>query len=300
MRADALDCRGRLLEFDVPRIMGVLNITPDSFSDGGRYLSLEPSQKGPGRERVELNAVVDAASAMLEDGADILDVGGESTRPGAAHVSAAQELDRVMPVVEALLKLDTIVSVDTSNALVAQETLHTGVHLINDVRALQQEGMVDNVIESGAAVCLMHMQGEPRTMQEQPFYKDVLEEVREFLVGRVRKCRAAGIAHGRIALDPGFGFGKTLDHNLKLMKRLDELVACEETFNRPLLVGVSRKRSIGEITGRSALERDTGSAVMAAFAVQQGAAIVRAHNVGATRDAIRVAEALRTERACCG
>ena len=243
-------------------------------------------------EKIELAAVVDAAGAMLDEGADILDVGGESTRPGAAHVSPQQECDRVMPVVEALTKLDTIVSVDTSSALVAQETLHAGVHLINDVRALQEEGMVDNVIESGAAVCLMHMQGAPRTMQEQPFYRDVLIEVREFLADRVRKCRAAGIADRRIAHDPGFGFGKTLDHNLELMKRLAELTALEETSDLPLLVGVSRKRSIGELTGRDAPERDTGSAVMAAFAVQQGAAIIRAHNVGATRDAIRVASAL--------
>ena len=159
---------------------------------------------------------------------DVVNMGGESTLTGAAHVSGAQELVRVMPVVEALLKPDTIVSVDASNALVAQETLHTGVHLINDVQSMRQEGMVDTVIESGAAVCLMHMfvhrRGKPRTMQEQPFYKDVLVEVREFLVGRVRKCRAAGIAHRRIALDPGFGFVKTLDHNLKLFMRLDELV----------------------------------------------------------------------------
>ena len=281
-----LDCRGRVLRLDVPRVMGVLNITPDSFSDGGRLLI--------GNARPDLDRVVATAQQMLEAGADVLDVGGESTRPGAAHVSPQQELDRVMPVVEALLHLDTIISVDTSTVLVARETLAAGAHLINDVRALREEGMVDTVIESGAAVCLMHMQGEPRTMQEQPFYRDVLIEVRDFLADRVRKCRAAGIAEGRIALDPGIGFGKTLDHNLELLKRLGELHADASLRDLPVLVGVSRKRTVGELTGRSdPLQRDVGSAVLAAFAVQQGASIIRAHNVDATRDAVRVAHALQ-------
>lgn len=283
---NVLDCRGRELKLDVPRIMGVLNITPDSFSDGGRWL------KANGK--TDINAVVAAAQAMLDEGADILDVGGESTRPGAAHVSPQQECDRVMPVVEALMQLDTIVSVDTSNVLVAREALGAGVHLINDVRALLKDGMVDTVIESGAAVCLMHMQGEPRTMQEQPFYRDVPIEVRDFLAVRVRKCRAAGIAERRIALDPGIGFGKTLDHNLKLLRRLGELTAIADTEELPILVGLSRKRSVGELTGREAEDRDTGSAVLAAFAVSQGASIIRAHNVGATRDAVRVAHAWST------
>lgn len=280
---NALDCRGRELTFDVPRIMGVLNITPDSFSDGGRWLNAAGT--------ADINAIVTAAQGMLDAGADVLDVGGESTRPGAAQVSAQQECDRVMPVVEALMQLDTIVSVDTSNALVARETLGAGVHLINDVRALVKEGMVDIVIESGAAVCLMHMQGEPRTMQEQPFYRDVLIEVRDFLAERVQKCRAAGIAERRIALDPGIGFGKTLDHNLELLRRIRELTASADTTELPVLVGLSRKRTVGELTGRTAEDRDTGSAVLAAFAVAQGASIIRAHNVQATRDALRIASA---------
>jgi len=289
--SQALDCRGRRLTLDRPRIMAVLNITPDSFSDGGRWLS----DTRHGAQVPAVDTVVSAARSMLIEGADILDVGGESTRPGAAHVSAQQQCDRVMPVVEALLKLDTIVSVDTSSVLVAREALAAGVHLINDVRALREEGMVDTVIESGAAVCLMHMQGEPRTMQEQPFYRDVLIEVQDFLADRVRKCRAAGIAHGRIALDPGIGFGKTLDHNLELLRRLAQLTNSTDTQDLPILVGLSRKRTVGELTDRPADERDTGSAVLAAYAVQQGAAIIRAHNVAATRDALRIAHALRPE-----
>jgi dihydropteroate synthase len=280
-----LICRDRLLNLEQPQVMGVFNITPDSFSDAGRWLNAagEPC----------LQAVLDAANAMLGAGAAILDVGGESTRPAASPLTPHEERDRVMPVVEALVSLDTIVSVDTSSALVAREALAAGAHLINDVRALRDPDLFDIVAESDAAVCLMHMQGEPRTMQEQPVYADVLNEVREFLAERVRRCRAAGLSRGQIAIDPGFGFGKTLDHNLELLGRLSELHDVNDLAGLPILVGLSRKSMIGALTGQDIDQRDVASAAIAGLAVMQGAAIIRTHNVAATLAAVQVATGLR-------
>lgn len=269
--------------------MGILNITPDSFSDGGRLM-------GRADEAVwtlpDIDKVLRTGQAMLEAGASILDVGGESTRPGAQPVPAGRECERVIPVVEALRRLDTIVSVDTSSPLVAREAIAAGAHLINDVRALQAPGMIDAVIESDVAVCVMHMLGDPRTMQECPHYEDVLLEVRTFLAERVRRCRTAGIASERIAVDPGFGFGKTLDHNLELLRRLPELTADDALTGLPVLVGLSRKGMIGLVTDLPLEERDPPSAVAAALAMTNGARIVRAHNVGQTCAALKIVRAL--------
>lgn len=259
--------------------MGVINVTPDSFSDGGRFFG----------GTADLSRISDIAAAMLADGAAILDVGGESTRPGAAAVPADEEIRRVMPVIERLLDFDAILSVDTSKPAVAARVLAAGAHLVNDVTGGRDPQMLAAVARSDAAFCLMHMQGEPRTMQEAPYYSDVVAEVRAFLAGRVSACRAAGIGHERLLLDPGFGFGKTLAHNLALLKdlaalRVDEL---------PLLVGLSRKRMIGTITGRAVEQRAVGSAAAAVLAVQRGAAIVRVHDVAETADALAMLVALR-------
>jgi len=224
---------------------------------------------------------------MLEAGAAILDVGGESTRPGAQPVPAAEELGRVMPVIECLLQLDTIVSVDTSKPEVATAALAAGCHMINDVAGLRAPGMLQAVAGSRAAICIMHMRGEPRSMQNDPTYADVVGEVRAFLAERVAHCRGVGVEPDRLLLDPGVGFGKTLAHNLALLRSLGEL----KVDALPLLVGVSRKRMIGTITGRDVSERVVGSAVAAALAVQRGADIVRVHDVAATADALAMVEA---------
>lgn len=281
MPVRALRCGARTLELSTTRVMGVLNITPDSFSDGGRFLS----------GRADLPAVVDAAHAMLEDGAAILDVGGESTRPGAEAVTEAEELRRVMPVLERLLELDTIVSLDTCKPAVARRALGAGVHLINDVTGGRDPAMIDVLAGSDAAFCLMHMQGEPRTMQNAPSYADVVGEVRRFLVQQAAACRQAGIAADRLVLDPGFGFGKTLVHNLTLLRRLDAL----RVDDIALLCGISRKRMIGTITGRPVAERTVGSVAAAMLAAERGADLVRVHDVAATVDALKVLAALQDE-----
>jgi dihydropteroate synthase len=263
--------------------MGVINLTPDSFSDGGRYM-----QRGRGGEEVDLGAVLSSAQAMLEAGAKILDVGGESTRPGASAVACAEELKRVIPVVERLGELDTIVSVDTGKAEVAQAAVSAGVGLINDVTALRDPGMLPVLAASDVGLCLMHMRGEPRTMQEAPVYQDVVAEVAAFLRQRSNQALAAGIAAERIVIDPGIGFGKTLEHNLTLLSSLDELRA----LGLPVLVGISRKRSLGALTGRAVEDRLAAGLGAAVAAAANGAAIIRTHDVAATVDALAVAHAI--------
>jgi dihydropteroate synthase len=258
--------------------MGVLNVTPDSFSDGGRLFSAH---------RPDLGAVEELARSMLDDGAVMLDVGGESTRPGAEPVSVDEECERVMPVIERLLGLDTIVSVDTRKPEVAIAAIAMGCHMINDVGGLRDEGMLRVVADGETAVCIMHMLGEPPSMQRDPHYADVVGEVRDFLAERVNACSEAGIDPARLVIDPGIGFGKTLDDNLALLRNLAEL----KLLGPAVLVGVSRKSMLGTITGRSLPDRVVASAVAAALAVQHGANIVRVHDVAATADALAVVQA---------
>lgn len=276
-----LQCGIKSLDLSSPKIMGILNITPDSFSDGGDLYD---------GEHLSLDLVLERAEAMLAEGADILDVGGESTRPGAAIVSEQEELDRVIPVVEALVeKLGAVVSVDTSTASVIREASFKGAGLINDVRALSREGALLAAAETGLPVCLMHMQGQPQTMQNSPHYDDVVEEVVTFLRQRVAACETVGISNERILIDPGFGFGKTLAHNLALLARLRELAVLE----LPVLVGLSRKSLLGQLLNRSVDERLPGSLALALAAVERGAAIIRVHDVAATKDVLSVYNAVK-------
>jgi dihydropteroate synthase len=278
-----LQCGPFPLDLDRPVVMGVVNVTPDSFSDGGRF--------------ADADAAVAAAERMAADGAALVDVGGESTRPGSAPVDEAEELRRVMPVIERLAgRLPIPVSIDTRKPGVMRRAVEAGASLVNDVGALRAPGAIEAVAGSGAAVCLMHMQGEPGTMQDAPRYADVVTEVREFLRQRVAACEAAGIGRARIAVDPGFGFGKSLEHNLALLAGLPVIAA----DGLPLLVGLSRKRMIGALTGRGDGERLAGSLAAAVVAAQNGARIVRAHDVRETVDALRVvaaAGAMRDNRA---
>lgn len=276
-----LHCAGRSLDLERTRVMGVLNVTPDSFSDGGRFRS--PAG-------VDLDAVRASAETMLAAGADIIDVGGESTRPGAVPVPLAEELDRVIPVVECLAGLDTIVSVDTRKPEVARAALAAGCHMINDVSGLAHPAMLAVLADSQAAVCIMHMRGEPGTMQDDPVYADVVGEVRGVLRERVDRARAEGIDDNRLCIDPGFGFGKTLAHNLALLGRLESL----RVDDLPLLVGLSRKGMIGALTGRTVDERLAGSVTAAVLAAERGADIVRVHDVAATMDGLKVLEAVMT------
>jgi dihydropteroate synthase len=275
-----LQCAAHTLDLSTPKIMGILNITPDSFSDGGRYY-----QTG----HLSLDLVVRRAEQMLEEGADILDIGGESTRPGAAIVSEQEELDRVIPVVEALVeKLGALVSVDTSTASVMRESAHKGAGMINDVRALMRDGALIAAAETGLPVCLMHMQGQPQTMQEAPCYQDVVADVLGFLQQRISACEAAGVTKERILVDPGFGFGKALEHNLALLARLPELAVLES----PILVGLSRKSMLGQLLNRGVNERLPGSLALALAAAERGAAIIRVHDVAATKDVLSVYSAV--------
>lgn len=259
--------------------MGILNVTPDSFSDGGRFVRTG---------RIDTAAAAAAAREMIEAGAAIIDVGGESTRPGATPVDETEELRRVIPVVEHLATMGTIISVDTSKAAVARTALMAGAHLINDVHALTSPELLAALADSDAAVCLMHMHGEPRTMQNAPTYDDVVAEVRSYLEQRALQCEIAGISRERIMLDPGFGFGKTLAHNLDLLRRLRDIVS----LGYPVMAGLSRKGMIGTLTGRGADARVAGSVAAAVVAVQNGARVVRVHDVGATVDALKVATAV--------
>jgi dihydropteroate synthase len=256
--------------------MGVLNVTPDSFSDGGLFL--DPS------------AAVDHAQTLVAKGADVIDVGGESTRPGAAPVSAENELERVVPVIEAIAaQISVPISVDTSKPEVITAAVAAGAGMINDVRALRLPGALEAAAAAGVPVCLMHMQGTPASMQQKPAYADVIEEVSAFLSERVSACVAGGIPRDRILLDPGFGFGKTMEHNLALLAGIERL--CEPGL--PVLVGISRKSMIGSLTGREVRDRLAGSLAAAVLAVERGARVVRVHDPAETRDALRVAWAVR-------
>jgi dihydropteroate synthase len=260
--------------------MGVLNVTPDSFSDGGRYR--------------DLDAAVAHGLRMLEEGAAIIDVGGESTRPGADAVSAEEETQRVVPVIERLrARTDAVISVDTSKPQVIRAAAEAGAGLINDVRALTEQGALEAAAETQCAICVMHMQGEPRSMQLAPHYVDVVKEVKAFLDERVGVCRQAGIAADRIVIDPGFGFGKTLEHNLQLLRHLHELGSQPSGADWPIMVGLSRKSIVGRLTGRAAGERVHGSVALAVLAMINGARIVRVHDVGATVDALKTVIAVQ-------
>ncbi len=273
--ARPLRCAAKTLDLSTPVVMGVLNVTPDSFSDGGRFLS--PA------------AAIEQGLRLAAEGAALIDVGGESTRPGAAPVSVAEELARVVPVVRALSERTTaVISVDTSKPQVMQAAAAAGAGLINDVRALREPGALAAARASGCAVCLMHMQGEPGTMQQAPSYRDVLTEVQAFLGERVHACLAAGLQPDQLLIDPGFGFGKTFEHNLTLLRGLAELARADV----PLAVGLSRKALLGKLTGRAAHERLYGSVALAVIAALHGARLIRAHDVAATVDALKVVAAL--------
>jgi dihydropteroate synthase len=250
--------------------MGVLNVTPDSFSDGGRYL--------------DLNAALARANVLIEEGADMLDIGAESSRPGARPVSAEEELSRLMPLLEGLRGCAVPVSVDTVKPEVMRSAIEAGAAMINDISALRSPGALETVAGSDVAVCLMHMQGEPRTMQREPHYGDVVAEVGAFLAERAAAAEAAGIARERIVIDPGFGFGKSVEHNFELLRNLDRFTE----LGFPVLAGWSRKSTLGAITGRGADARLAASLAAALLAAQRGARIVRVHDVAATRDALEV------------
>jgi dihydropteroate synthase len=259
------------LDLKVPRVMGILNVTPDSFSDGGLYAAKD--------------AAVEHALRMIEAGADIIDIGGESTRPGARPVSAAEETERVVPVLEAIRAQSSVpVSIDTSKPEVIRVCAAAGASMINDVRALTVEGALEAAADVKLPVCLMHMQGEPGTMQSNPHYDDVVREVRDFLQGRLVDCTAAGIEAGQVVIDPGFGFGKTLEHNMALFAALDRFAE----DGQPLLVGVSRKSMIGKLFGDETRGRLAGSVTLALAAARKGAHILRVHDVQQTVDALRI------------
>ncbi len=280
MLSTVLDCAGRALDLTRPQVMGILNITPDSFSDGGQLW------RDHHLDRDRLRA---QARAMVAGGAAVLDVGGESTRPGAAAVSLQEECDRVLPVVEWLVReCDAIVSVDTSSPELMREAMRLGAGMINDVRALSRPGALAAAAAAAVPVVLMHMQGEPATMQQAPQYTDVAAEVRDGLLQRVAACEAAGIVRSRIVLDPGFGFGKTVAHNLSLLKHLPLLAAT----GLPLLAGLSRKSLIGAVTGSSVGDRLPGSVALAVLAAERGARLLRVHDVAATVAALQLLAAV--------
>lgn len=275
-----LQCGNRRLDLSLPQVMGILNVTPDSFSDGGHFNSLDVALR--------------YAEQMLIDGATIVDIGGESTRPGAAAVSQQEELDRVIPVVEAIAqRLDIVISVDTSNAAVIRESALAGAHLINDVRSLTKEGALAAAAQTGLPICIMHMNGEPQVMQHNPVYDDEIEiAVFNQLEQSIARCINAGIARERLLVDPGFGFGKTFEHNFQLLNRLETL----HQLKLPLLTGLSRKRMIGAATNKdAALERVLGSVSGAVICALKGAHIVRVHDVRETVEAIKVVRATLKE-----
>lgn len=278
-KSSRLPCGIRELDLSHTQIMGILNVTPDSFSDGGRYNRLD--------------AALQHVEQMVAAGAALIDVGGESTRPGAEPVSTDEELQRVVPVVEAIVaRFDVVVSVDTSTPAVMTESAAAGAGLINDVRALERPGALEAARATGLPVCLMHRQGEPDTMQLAPRYASVLDEVNAYLQARVEACEAAGIARERVVLDPGFGFGKTLEHNLQLFAHLRDL----RPAGLPVLVGVSRKSMIGQALDRPVDQRLYGSLALAALAVEAGAGILRVHDVAETADVVRMVEAVARAR----
>ena len=269
----------RTLDLATPQVMGILNVTPDSFSDGGELLA---------GGRPDLDGVTRRAEAMVAAGATLLDIGGESTRPGAAAVTLQEELDRVLPVLDALRRLDVVLSVDTSSPELMRLAPAHGAGLINDVRALERPGALAAAAASGLPVCLMHRQGEPATMQNAPVYRDVVAEVCIWLQARVQASEAAGISRERLLVDPGFGFGKTPDHNLQLLDGLEAL----QVLELPVLIGLSRKRMLGALTGKPEKERAVAGVAAAVIGVMKGACIVRTHDVEATVDAMKVCRAL--------
>ncbi|MBU9856322.1 dihydropteroate synthase [Rahnella bonaserana] len=274
-----LTARESILDLTFPQVMGILNVTPDSFSDGGRHNTLDLALRH--------------AQAMVDAGATILDIGGESTRPGAAEVSEEEELARVVPVVEAIARrFDVWISVDTSKASVIREAASAGMHLINDIRSLQEPGALQAAAETGLPVCLMHMQGDPKTMQHAPRYDNVVAQVDQYFVEQIARCVNAGIPKSKLLLDPGFGFGKNLEHNYQLLARLAEF----HHFGLPLLVGMSRKSMVGQLLHVSPEKRVTGSIACAVIAAMQGAQIVRVHDVKETVEAMRIVEATLSAR----
>jgi dihydropteroate synthase len=271
-----VDCAGKDLDLSRPRLMGVLNVTPDSFSDGGDFFSVDKA--------------CSRARQMAAEGAAIIDVGGESTRPGAEPVPAREEIRRVIPVIEALASdLSVPISIDTRKPEVMRAAVSAGAGMINDVNALQAPGAMEAALAAGVPVCLMHKQGEPGTMQQAPSYRDVVGEVCDFLLGRARDCERAGIGRERLVLDPGFGFGKTAEHNLRLLRHLDKLVS----YGYPVLAGLSRKSMIGMILGLDRGERLYPGIALAVLAVWQGASIIRTHDVLQTRLAVEMCQAVR-------
>ncbi len=263
------------LELDVPAVMGILNVTPDSFSDGGKFLVRD--------------GALQQAESMAAAGASIIDVGGESTRPGSHDVSEQEELDRVLPVLAAIRdRVDVTISIDTSKPVVMREAIGAGASMINDIRALRENGALQAAAELGVPVCLMHMQGLPGTMQESPSYDNVVVEVKDFLAGRISACRDAGLDEELLIVDPGFGFGKTRQHNIELLANLRQL----EQLGCPILAGLSRKATLGELTGRGVDERVPASVAAAVIAVTRGADMVRVHDVRETVDALRIAAAV--------
>jgi dihydropteroate synthase len=275
--APVLDCNGRSLKLDRPRVIGILNVTPDSFSDGGHYASLDDA--------------VAHALRMVEEGADMLDIGGESTRPGSDDVPVEEELRRIVPVLEQLAARTSVpLAIDTSKPEVMRAAVAAGAGMINDVYALRRDGALDAAAELGVPVCLMHMLGEPRSMQDDPHYDDVVGEVHRFLTDRLFACELAGIDRRNVMVDPGFGFGKNLEHNLALLRALERFA----NLGSGVYVGMSRKSMIGAMTGRQVpAERAVGSVAAAVIAVQRGARMVRVHDVAATVDALAVWHAVQ-------
>lgn len=269
-----LRCANLSLDLSTPKVMGILNVTPDSFSDGGKFHHID--------------AALTHAQQMIEQGADIIDIGGESTRPGAQPVMLEEELQRVIPVIQALSGCGAVLSVDTYKPEVMRAAIEAGVHMVNDVFALQQPGALQAVQDSQVAICLMHMQGTPQTMQVQPSYQNVLAEVQAFLTQRVEVVRQIGVGDDRIVLDPGFGFGKKTAHNLTLLKHLAEL----HIANLPILAGLSRKSVLGQIVGQDADQRVFASVAASVLAVSHGANIVRVHDVKATVETLKVTTAV--------
>jgi dihydropteroate synthase len=271
------------LDLSLPQVMGVVNVTPDSFSDGGTLYS---------DNALSVAAAVDRAAQMVAEGASFIDVGGESTRPGADAVSVDEELSRVVPVIEALrARFEVAVSIDTSTPQVITVAAQAGAGLINDVRALQRKGALEAAADTGLPICLMHIQGEPKTMQQEPYYDDLFADISDYFSQRIAACEAVGIARDKLILDPGFGFGKTLQHNLLLLKDMQRL----QSFDLPILVGMSRKSMIGNTLNKPVDERLYGGLAVAVMALERGAGIVRTHDVAPTVDALAMAHAVMAE-----
>lgn len=277
MQFNQLTCREKKLDLEVPQVMGILNITPDSFYDGGRYMQRDEA--------------LYKAENLIEDGAVILDIGGESSRPGAVPISISEEIDRVVPVIEYIKQnFSIIISVDTCKVEVMRAAYSAGADMINDIKALQTPGALEFLSQNQAGICLMHMQGEPATMQKFPCYKNVAKEVYEFLAKRLQACQESGIQMNRIVIDPGFGFGKTITHNFQLLSKLSDL----KKLGVSILVGLSRKAMIGKLLGLTPEHRLSSSLALAVIAVMQGASIVRTHDVRETKEAITIASAFLT------